>query len=109
MRANIVERFIKEDKVLDAVSLLAYTYKPEPFKGQVTLFSTAQLDLYVQGHPMENWAEVISGRFEIIPIPGEHMSMFQPPHVAILAKKIDAHLPLHENGLWEPDISSQTG
>jgi len=37
---------------------------------------------------MDRWVDFLTGKVEIIATPGDHSSIFKPPHVAILAEKI---------------------
>ena len=74
------------DKVVR--NLILRTYKPEPFDGQVTIFSATQRPSYLHQDPMDQWANFLSGRYEFVPIRGDHMSILKPPLVNQLAEKI---------------------
>ncbi len=93
MNAVTIKRFEQEGRGEDVWKLILGTYKPEPFEGKVTLFSATQRLWYIRWDPMEPWRKYLTGQFEIVPIPGDHMSAFEPPHVAVLAEKINAQLP----------------
>ena len=79
-------------------NLLLDTYKPEAFDGKVTIFTATFRPQFMQKDPMEQWAHIITGQLEIIPVPGDHMSALQPPYVALLAGTIEKLLPHSENG-----------
>jgi thioesterase domain-containing protein len=64
-------------------------YKPKPYAGDVTLFSVSHPD----GNPMEQWANTFIGQFDIVTVPGDHVSMLNQPNVASLAEEIKALLP----------------
>jgi thioesterase domain-containing protein len=72
---------------------LYQAYKPEPYAGQVTLFSATNRPWYVRWDMMENWANTLTGQLDIVSVPGNHMSMLEPPQVDLLAEKIEALLP----------------
>ena len=46
---------------------------------------------------MENWANIFTGQYKVIPTSGSHTAMLQPPHVALLARKIEALLTQIDN------------
>jgi amino acid adenylation domain-containing protein len=95
MKPSIIERFEKEGRAGDIRRLVLGTYKPEPFKGKVFLFSATQPQppWYIRWDPMDPWRKYLIGQVDIVPIPGDHMSAFEPPHVAMLAQKIEELLP----------------
>jgi thioesterase domain-containing protein len=85
---RLIKHYEQKGQPEDVKSLLINAYKPEPYQGQVTLFTATHRHWYVRWDPMEKWAGILSGPVEIIPIPGTHMSIFDQPHVNILAGKI---------------------
>ena len=89
------ERYQKEGRVQvqEVMNLLMRTYVPKPYTGKVTLFSIIDNPLEIPGNPMERWCKTLIGRLDIVTVPGDHVSMLERPHVAILAEKIDALLP----------------
>ncbi len=91
--ARMVRHYEKKEQTLEIRSLLRSTYKPEPFTGKVTLFAASQRPKFVHGNPMEKWNGTLTGEVEIVPIAGDHMTALRPPHVTLLAKKIEALLP----------------
>jgi thioesterase domain-containing protein len=95
--ARTIERYEQEGQFKAVRSQLLRTYKPEPYKGQVTIFTATHRPWYMRWDPMEQWAKTLTGQLNIVPIPGDHMSVLQPPQVALLAKKIKALMPRHEN------------
>jgi thioesterase domain-containing protein len=68
------------------------SYTPEPFDNRVTLSSASQRPWFIRWDPMEQWGDIFTGPVEIVPIPGDHMSMLKPPQVDYLADKISATL-----------------
>ena len=96
MDAKTIERYIRNGQIKEVRSLLLRAYKPEPYDGQVTLFSATHRPWYMRWDPMEQWANTLTGQLNIVPIPGDHMSVLQSPQVELLAEKIEALLPQHE-------------
>jgi amino acid adenylation domain-containing protein len=97
MDAKTIERYELKGQVKEVRSLLLRTYTPEPYEGRVILFSAARRPWYMRWDPMEQWTNILTGQFEIVPIPGDHMSVLKPPQVTLLARKIEALLARHEN------------
>jgi len=93
MEARMIERYEKKGHVKEVRSLLSNAYKPEPFKGQVTLFTATHRPWFMRMDPMAQWANTLTGQLDIVPIAGNHMSVLKPPQVAVLAEKIEALLP----------------
>ncbi len=91
-RATTIKDFDQEGRNGVVWKLILGTYKPEPYEGKVTLFSATQRLWYIHWDPMEPWRKYLTGQLDIVPIPGSHMSAFKPPHVGILAEKINALL-----------------
>jgi thioesterase domain-containing protein len=92
-----IKRYAQEGLTEDRRMLIIGTYKPEPFQGTVTLFSCTERPWYIRWDPMEPWRKYLIGQLNIVPIPGDHMSALQHPHVAVLAEKIKALLPQRGN------------
>jgi thioesterase domain-containing protein len=93
----MIDLFEKKGHVKEVRSLLLGAYKPEPYEGQVTLFIAKHRPWYMRWDPMEQWANILTGQLNIVPIPGDHMSVLKSPHLDLLARKIETLLPRHEN------------
>jgi amino acid adenylation domain-containing protein len=98
MEARMIERFENKGQVKEVRNLLLGTYKPEAFDGKVTIFTATHRPQFMKRDPMEQWAHIISGQLEFVPVPGDHMTALQPPNVALLAGIIEKLLPNRENG-----------
>ena len=83
---------------VDEKGLLLRAYQPEPFEGKVILFSATDRPSYFRWDPLDNWANILTGQFDIVPIPGDHSTIIQSPQAAWLARKIETLLPHHNLG-----------
>jgi thioesterase domain-containing protein/acyl carrier protein len=74
-------------------------YRAQVYPGRVTLmraskpasFTRPYLPTFEDWHnrdPQHGWGELISGKLEIHDVPGDHYSIFNEPHVQILAQKL---------------------
>ena len=110
MKPSKIEHFQKEGRAGDMRRLVLGTYQPEPYEGNVILFSASlpEPPWYMHWDPMDRWRKYLIGQVDIVPIPGDHMTAFEPPHAAVLAGKIEARLPHQEIGGRETDARSQT-
>jgi amino acid adenylation domain-containing protein len=81
-----------DKQIKNVRELLVQSYKPEPYDGQVTIFSASLRPWFIRWDPMTQWPKTLTGQFKIIPINGDHMSMLQPPQVTFLADEIKAIL-----------------
>lgn len=98
MESKIIEHYEKQGQVKEVRRMLLESYKPEPYEGQVTIFSATDLPSFLHDNPMEQWAQTLTGQLEIVPVPGDHMSALKPPHVGVVAEIIETFLPKHKNG-----------
>jgi thioesterase domain-containing protein len=71
--------------------LAAQQYHPQPFDGRVTLF-WASKDLRAKFDMIEGWKTLARGGMELHEISGTHLDMIKEPHVADLAKQLNACL-----------------
>ncbi len=67
-------------------------YKPQPYRGRITLFLVSQPRIRSFPDPRMGWAELASDGVELHVIPGDHHAMLKEPTVRILAAKLDACL-----------------
>jgi amino acid adenylation domain-containing protein len=98
MHAKMIERYEQDRQVEGIRKPLISSYKPEPFEGRVTIFAATNRPWLMRWRTMELWNKTLTNKPYIVPVPGNHISMLHPPHVALLAKKIEALLPHQENG-----------
>ena len=75
---------LADDEALNSAS---YDYVPTEYSGEVVLFRPA-----IRGHglshdPTLGWGSV-ARKLRIVDVPGDHVSMFSPPHVDVLASKL---------------------
>jgi phthiocerol/phenolphthiocerol synthesis type-I polyketide synthase D len=67
-------------------------YRPEAIAARVVLFSALELQpdrirdpRFDRDDPARGWDAVYGSRLEIVPVPGHHLSLLDPPHVDVLA------------------------
>lgn len=65
-------------------------YKPRPFKGRITLFKAMTLSDKVEWPSDYGWTPYTAGGLEIVPVPGQHLTLFDPGNVGELAKALSA-------------------
>ncbi|WIV55720.1 type I polyketide synthase [Amycolatopsis nalaikhensis] len=78
---------------------VAERYTPEPYGGRVLLLrakdphplTTALDPRYLRTDDALGWDEYCEG-LEVVRVPGDHVSMIDPPHVAVLADALAARL-----------------
>jgi amino acid adenylation domain-containing protein len=67
-------------------------YKPQRYRGQVTLFKTADQD------STWGWGDIAADGVELYQIPGHHMNVLRSPQVQVLAEKLSACLAQPDEG-----------
>ena len=93
LKTKIIKHYEKKEQTQEVKDLLRSTYKPEPFEGRVTIFSATHRPWFMRWDPLEPWANFLTSPLDIVPIPGDHMSVLQHPQVTLLAEQIEARLP----------------
>ncbi len=65
-------------------------YVPQVYPGRVTLFRSSERDLGVgfEWDEQLGWGSLAGGGLEIHDVPGNHLSIFEEPHIQILATKL---------------------
>ncbi|WP_411845596.1 amino acid adenylation domain-containing protein [Roseibacillus persicicus] len=63
-------------------------YRPRSYDGDVVLFTAEDQGDGVIYPPHLGWDGYVRGQLELIPIPGEHLTIFQEPHVEDFAKEL---------------------
>lgn len=63
-------------------------YQPRPYAGKLTLFRAAQLATPLHHQPALGWLPWAKGGVEEHPLEGEHVNLFQPPFVSLLAAQL---------------------
>jgi thioesterase domain-containing protein len=67
-------------------------YRPQKYRGQVTLFKTAHQD------STWGWGDIAADGVALHQIPGHHMNLLRPPQVQVLAEKLLACLTQPDEG-----------
>lgn len=68
-------------------SRAAEVYRPGMYPGKVTVFCSTPA-----AEPQLGWAAYAAGGVEVVPIPGDHRTLFRPPHVCEVARQLQARL-----------------
>ena len=92
-RDELVAMFPKEQKSLVKIQMRAlYNYQPGRFSGDLILFSTGPDTEFYPGDPTRGWNSCITGKTEVIDVPGDHGTVFLEPFGHVLAQKIEEAL-----------------
>jgi thioesterase domain-containing protein/acyl carrier protein len=70
----------------------SWMYLPHKFKGDLVLFSTGPDPILFPGDMTRGWGSNISGKCEVIAVPGDHSTLFDEPNIGTLTEKIDKSL-----------------
>jgi amino acid adenylation domain-containing protein len=82
-----------------------YGFHPDPYPGDLFLFSVKHRPWYVRWDPMVNWHKYIKGELIIREVQGEHGSMLFEPYVQDLAHQLNDCLRMVEAGTVANPIS----
>ncbi|MFA5267310.1 MAG: non-ribosomal peptide synthetase [Methanoregula sp.] len=63
-------------------------YLPHTFKGDLVLFSTGPDPILFPGDITRGWSSIITGKCEVITVPGDHSNLFNEPYLSVLTEKI---------------------
>jgi len=76
--------------IVEANGKLARDYSLQAYPGQVTLFRANEQAVRYDQSSDFGWSAMALGGLEIHEVPGDHLGMFQEPHVQVLAEKLRA-------------------
>ena len=63
-------------------------YRPGPYDGRVAFFRAAERRPLDPPHPEQGWIDLATSGIEVHVVPGDHGTMYQPPHVDTLARRL---------------------
>ena len=88
-REDFLDRYPEENRPNMKVQLNASRmYLPHRFKGDIVLFSTGPDPILFPGDMTRGWGSIITGKCDVIAVPGDHSNLFDEPQLGILAEKI---------------------
>jgi thioesterase domain-containing protein len=82
--------------IVYANSQAAYRYLPKPYSGQITLFKAAEQPDAYRDDPTLGWSALVND-IQLHEVPGNHLSLLQPPQVQTLAQQLKTCFARAEN------------
>jgi len=79
-------------RIYHAHARAMFSYAAEPYDGRVIYFRAAQPGPYNAGDPEKVWGSLVKGELIIHPVPGDHNTMNDPPHVSRLGELLRHYL-----------------
>lgn len=67
-------------------------FRATHYDAPVALFTGVENLALAGGDPSLRWSRYLRGGLEVVPLPGPHQQMLEPPHVAVAAREIRASL-----------------
>lgn len=74
-------------RIFYANAQAAYRYMPQYYPHRITVFKTAESVDKLRSDPMLGW-QSLANDVQLHSVPGNHLSLLQPPHVQVLAEKL---------------------
>jgi len=65
-------------------------YQPGRFSGRLTLFKATTASDKVEWPDDYGWAALAGGGLEIVPVPGQHLTLFESGHIVTLARELQS-------------------
>jgi thioesterase domain-containing protein/acyl carrier protein len=86
---DLLKRYPEENRQNMKVQLNASRmYIPHIFRGDLVLFSTGPDHILFPGDMTRGWGSKITGKCDVIAVPGDHSNLFDDPQLGVLAEKI---------------------
>jgi len=86
---DTLDRFPEDNRPTMKVQLMAsLMYLPHTFQGDVVLYSTGPDPILHPGDMTRGWGSVVTGKCDVIPVPGNHTTLFDEPNLGVLIEKI---------------------
>ncbi|MES1245512.1 MAG: amino acid adenylation domain-containing protein [Acidobacteriota bacterium] len=91
-----VEQITRILRVYKANANAGGAYKPDPYPGSLTLIRAVDMppvEALVPGNPLSEpdlgWSRVVQGPVEVVPVPGQHLTILAEPYVEGLARELE--------------------
>jgi thioesterase domain-containing protein len=78
--------------VREAGLMAQRTYVPQPYHGRPVLFVVAEHEDVVDPDPLYGWGGLATEGLDVQEIPGDHITMWEEPHAAVLAQELTGWL-----------------
>jgi thioesterase domain-containing protein len=78
--------------VREANTLAARRYITRPYPGKVTLLLAAEHPMSTKAALRRIWSRIALGGLEVTEVPGDHVTLIEPPHSSVLAQQLRACL-----------------
>jgi thioesterase domain-containing protein len=75
----------------DGAMAVGLGYRPFGYRGRLVVFWTDPSSVASEGHDL-GWSDAHEGPLECVHLPGDHLTMLQPPQVAEAAESLAASL-----------------
>ncbi|HYO90242.1 MAG TPA: amino acid adenylation domain-containing protein [Pyrinomonadaceae bacterium] len=79
-------------RVSEALFKALSEYEARPYKGRVTLFRTRAQPVFRSLGRDKGWKDLAAGGVDVRIVPGNHLNMYDEPHVRVLAREVKACL-----------------
>ncbi|NOK08417.1 non-ribosomal peptide synthetase [Corallococcus exercitus] len=82
-----------------------FSYEPVPYEGPATYLKA---QVHVPPHPLhpeQPWRELVRHGLEVLPVPGNHQTMIEPPHVETMARHLTACLRRVEDAAPQSSVA----
>ena len=90
-----VEQLARILRVYKANANAAGLYEPRPYPGGLTLVRAADMPPVAEGplsEPDLGWGRIVQGSVEVVPVPGQHLTILAEPYVEGLARELERRL-----------------
>jgi non-ribosomal peptide synthetase component F/thioesterase domain-containing protein/acyl carrier protein len=87
----------------DGAMAVGLGYRPMGYRGRMVVFWTDPSAVASDGHDL-GWAEAHEGPLECVHLPGDHLTMLQPPHVVEAAESLAERLRQAQRGGSEGEL-----
>ena len=88
--------------MLDTFDSLGRSYRPRRFVGNLVLLQAEDSEEARNGdNTALGWNEVADTGVKVHIVPGDHISMMRPPHVARVAEQLEAYLATDDGRLLD--------
>ncbi len=91
-RPEAAGMYILFNKINEKHGIAFKKYTLEPFDGKIHLFMSNYRIYFVDDSKYLGWGNYARKGVEVYKVPGDHESMFQLPHVKVLAKSLQQAL-----------------
>nr|VFJ47958.1 MAG: putative toxin-antitoxin system toxin component, PIN family [Candidatus Kentron sp. FW] len=77
---------------------MTWDYRPSAYPGKAVFFRAMEKTEFNPTNPERAWVDLVQGGLAVIDVPGNHITMNEPPNVRVIAERLKIYLSVGSEG-----------